>query len=157
LIDNKLETEFFSTFILKSISKRFSGKEKRDFELRVKELLGTRKNILARNFYDVITLLGLDIDLICEKLFKKHKFKLIRHVGDSSNKLRFFLSIFLQDVTQIALATGIENSRITRLLSGEFKNLYPDEVYGLAKAFDLKPSQLFEYFYGDGERPVVGA
>ncbi|MBD1431768.1 helix-turn-helix transcriptional regulator [Sphingobacterium sp. DN00404] len=153
---NKLETDFFSSFVLKSLSKKFSGKEKRELELRIKELLGTRRNILARNFYDVITLLSLDIDLICEKLFKEHKFTPIRAVGDSSNKLRLFLSIFLQDITRIASATGIENSRLTRLLSGEFKNLYPDEIYGLAKAFGLKPSQLFDYFYGDGKRPVVG-
>lgn len=33
-------------------------------------------------------------------------------------------------------------------IQGKFK--------GLAIAFGLKPSQLFNYLYGDGERPLVG-
>ncbi|HAE69330.1 Uncharacterised protein [Sphingobacterium multivorum] len=33
---------------------------------------------------------------------------------------------------------------------------YPYQVYALAKILQIKPSQLFDYFHGDDERPIIG-
>jgi len=33
---------------------------------------------------------------------------------------------------------------------------YSYQVYALAKTLQIKPSQLFDYFHGDGERPIIG-
>lgn len=156
MTNSRLETEKFLKFILKISSKSLVGKEKRNLESDLKNRLGTRKHVHASTFFDTINLLNLDIDSLCEKLFNDDYFKEIDFSMQSGNKLKDFLSIYTRDVTSVAHSAGIENSRLNRLLSGEFKHLYPDEVYGLAKAFRVKPSQLFEYFYGDGERPVVG-
>ncbi len=35
-------------------------------------------------------------------------------------------------------------------------DFYPYQVYALAKISQIQPSQLFDYFYGDGERPIIG-
>lgn len=32
----------------------------------------------------------------------------------------------------------------------------PFQVYALAKISEIKPRQLFNYFYGDGPRPMIG-
>ncbi|MDG3584708.1 hypothetical protein OSR52_02425 [Galbibacter sp. CMA-7] len=93
---------------------------------------------------------------MCDELFKKHKFTLLHLESDSNNKLKDFLSPFVQGTKDIASAANIENTRLSRLLSGEFIHLYPNEVYGLAKSLSLKPSQLFHYLYDDGKRPIVG-
>lgn len=35
-------------------------------------------------------------------------------------------------------------------------DFYPYQVSALAKISQIKPSQLFDYFHGDGERPIIG-
>lgn len=155
--NNQLQTQEFLGFVLKIIAKEYRGKSKRDLEAKVKDMLGTRKLVLAASFYNVLKLLNADVDVACDKLFKNHKFSLLDLLPESDNRLKDFLSIFIQETKDIASAAKIENTRLSRLLSGEFMHLYPDEVYGLAKSFSLNPSQLFDYFYGDGDRPVVGA
>ena len=66
------------------------------------------------------------------------------------------ISRYLNSQNQISESSKVSSKRFNRLFAGELKELYADEVYGLAKAFDLKPNQLFDYFYDNGERPVVG-
>ena len=143
-------------FVLKIISKEYTRKFKLEREDLVKGILGKRKLVLAESFYKVLHLLNVNIDASCDKLFGDHKYTPIDLKSESNNKLKDFLSPFVQDTKDVASASNIENSRLSRLLSGEFKHLYPNEVYGLAKSLGLKPSQLFHYLYGDGERPVVG-
>lgn len=156
LNNNELNTITFLDFALKIVSKNYTGKSKRDVETQIKKTLGTRKLILATSFYSVLKLLDLDVDLLSEKFFKNHKFSPLDLTPESDNRLKDFLSPYILDVKTVSNAANIENTRLSRLLSGEFTHLYPNEVYGLSKAFGLNSSQLFEYFYGNGSRPVVG-
>ncbi|MGA6119797.1 helix-turn-helix domain-containing protein [Sphingobacterium anhuiense] len=52
--------------------------------------------------------------------------------------------------------TGIDNVRLNKLLTDPKKRPYAEELNNIAKLMGIKSSQLFEYFYGDGERPVIG-
>jgi hypothetical protein len=147
---------YFLEFALKIISKENSGKSKRALETQVEKIIGTRKVVLAHSFYTVSVLLNVDIDSLCDELFNNIKPTKLYPISESENKLSDFLSPFVQDIKVISSAVAIKNSRLSRLLSGEFKHLYPNEVYSMAIFFGLKPNQLFCYFYGEGERPIVG-
>ena len=57
---------------------------------------------------------------------------------------------FIEDKTEI------DNVRLNKLLTDPLKRPYAEELYNIAKLLQIKPSQLFEYFYGDGERPMIG-
>lgn len=63
---------------------------------------------------------------------------------------------YLNSQNQISDSSKIIAKRFNRLFSGELNGLYADEIYGLSQALARKPSQLFEYFYGEGERPIIG-
>lgn len=156
LKNNELYTDLFLDYLLKVITRNFTGKVKRELERQIEEFLGSRKLVLATTFYHALQALELDIDKTSEKFFKNHMFTLINLRPETDNRLRDFLAPHILGVKNVSVATNIEYTRLSRLLSGEFSHLYPNEVYGLAKAFSLNPSTLFEYFYGDGPRPVVG-
>lgn len=57
---------------------------------------------------------------------------------------------------QLSEASGIKETRLGEIFDERFEEMYAYEVFGLATAAGLKASQLFNYFYGDGSRPVVG-
>ncbi|MGE8425055.1 MAG: hypothetical protein ACN6PI_19625, partial [Sphingobacterium siyangense] len=58
---------------------------------------------------------------------------------------------------EIASAIGASGSRISRIRHAtDETDFYPYQVYALAKISQIKPTQLFDYFYGEGERPVIG-
>lgn len=63
---------------------------------------------------------------------------------------------YLNSQNQISDSSKIIAKRFNRLFSGELNELYADEIYGLSKALACKPSQFFEYFNGEGERPIIG-
>ncbi|EKF55077.1 hypothetical protein I215_09451 [Galbibacter marinus] len=153
---NKLNNETFLEFALEILSKEYAGESKRELVTNIKDILGTRKIVLAESFYQIILMLKLDIDSVCEILFKEHKVVVLNLVQESDNKLKDFLTPFIYDSSIIASSACIENTRFSRLLKGEFVKLYPSEVYGIAKSFNLMPHQLFHYFYGQGERPLIG-
>lgn len=154
--NKELYTDSLLSFVLKIASKDYSSKSRRELETQVRKMLGSRKLVLAVSFYNVSTLLDLDIDAFSERFFGNYKFKKLDLTPTSDNRLKDFLTPYTRDVKEISTAANIENTRLSRLLSGEFAHLYPSEVYGLAKAFGLNPSQLFDFFYGKGPRPVVG-
>lgn len=154
--DNKLSNDRFLEFALEIVSKEYTGKTKLDLVINIKDILGTRKFVLAEPFYHIVLMLKLDIDSVCEIMFKDHKLVTLNLVRESNNKLQDFLYPFINDSRIIASSANIEYTRLSRLLKGEFVSLYPNEVYGIAKSFNLLPNELFQYFYGHGERPVIG-
>lgn len=154
--DNKLSNDRFLEFALEIVSKEYKGKTKLDLVTNIKDILGTRKFVLAEPFYHIVLMLNLDMDSVCEIMFKDHKLVTLNLVRESNNKLQDFLYPFINDSRIIASSANIEYTRLSRLLKGEFVNLYPNEVYGIAKSFNLLPNELFQYFYGRGDRPVIG-
>ncbi|TJZ60059.1 hypothetical protein FAZ15_14335 [Sphingobacterium olei] len=119
-------------------------------------IIGDRSFIMGKVFNAVANIAEIDIDLLCSELFEDYKWELVIDLSKAKTKLQAFIMIYANSNNSISTASGMEKSRFSRLQNGELQELYADEVYGLAKAFGLKPSQLFNYFYGDGERPVVG-
>jgi len=156
LIDNKLKSKYFLECVLAIRSKELTESSKQEIESQIKDLLGTRKFILAESFYNVLISLNIDIDDFCDNIFGKLKITTLYPLPESDNKLNDFISPFVQDTKEIASAIVVDNSRLSRLLSGEFKHLYPNEVYSIAIFFGLRPQQLFQYLYGGGMRPIVG-
>ena len=148
----------FSEFISGILKKRF----KKPVEYR--EKLQTVSTLLSdsspkldgRVFYKVLKFLNEDIDKICKTFYSQNAAHILDSFKSTENRFINLISPFLNSQNQISESSQINSKRFNRLFAGELKELYADEVYGLAKAFDLKPSQLFNYFYGDGERPVVG-
>lgn len=156
MINNKLKSEYFLECVLAIKSKEFTENSMREIESQIKDLLGTRKFILAESFYNVLLILNIDIDDFCDNIFGNLKITALYPLPESDNKLNDFLSPFVQDTKEIASAIGVDNSRLSRLLSGEFKHLYPNEVYSIAKFFGIRTLQLFQYLYGGGMRPIIG-
>lgn len=155
MITSYLNISTFRGFVLSEIKHTHNKSEMRKLEKEIDKLLGTRSLILGKTFYDVIKLLNLNIDTVCFSLFPKVSSKL-NLFPESDNKIYNFISSYIGDLKLLSKATGIEYNRLTKLFNGEYKNAYPEDVNGIAIAFNLKPSQLFEYFYGDGERPIIG-
>lgn len=156
MISNRLTTETFFKHLSIKVLKNYSGRAKLKLEEEIRQNIGTREFVVAGAFYNTLVSLNEDIDETCNTLFKKLSIHKLDILPESDNKLMDFLTPFTKDSKEISSAMGIESPRLSKLKSGESKSLFPNEVYSLAKAFSLKPSELFDYFYGDGERPKVG-
>lgn len=154
---NYLKSKEFDIFILKEINKKYKSKEKRDLEKEVIKQTGTREYILAKTFFDIIKQIKLNIDEVSHLLLHIPKdLPKLELFPENENKLYSFVNTYAKELKEISDSTGIKYNRFIKLYNGDYNNLYPDEVNGLAIAFNLKPSQLFEYLYGDGERPIIG-
>lgn len=111
--------------------------------------------LTAKSFYDVILLLNQRVDNVCRRFFQGHPAKKLDSLKQSPNKLQNLVNPLLNSRALLSKASGIKETRLGELFQKKFDEIYASEVYGLAIALNLKPSQLFDYFYGDGERPVV--
>lgn len=156
MITNYLKSNKFELFILKGLQKRFNSAEIRKLKKEIPKLLGTRDLILAKTFYEIIKLVKLDIDEVCLALFPNQPSTNLDLLPESENKIRNFLTTYLGDLKLVSKASGIEYDRLRKLFNGEYINAYPEDIYGLSIAFNLKANLLFNYLYGDGERPIVG-
>jgi len=155
LTTNNLTSESLKDFCLKILKKELKGRKLEQRFKELSQLVGDRQYVLGKTFYSVSKFLNIDIDQLCIKVFKDYKWRPLSNVGEFQTKIQAFIYPYVNSSNTISAAAGIEKTRFSRLQKGELKELYADEIYGLAKAFGLKPSQLFDYFYGDGERPVV--
>ncbi|AIM36174.1 hypothetical protein KO02_05295 [Sphingobacterium sp. ML3W] len=154
---NYLKSDKFKYFTSKTLDKNYKGKEKRDLEKEINQKIGTREFVLAKIFYAIIKQLGLNIDETCLILLPiAQSLPDLNLFPNKENKLNSFISTYSKELKEIADSAGIEYNRFIKLHNGEYSNLYPNDVNGLAIAFNILPSQLFEYFYGDGERPMIG-
>ena|SRR5690606_20388008 len=113
-----------------------------------------RTLVYADEFYKIIKCTSLDFDESCDEVFKNTDVKTYESKWQS--ELGIFLSEYIKPVNYLPERTGIDGVRFNKLLTDKKKRPYAVELYLIAKVLNLKPSQLFDYFYGDGERPVVG-
>lgn len=151
-----INPELLKGIIEEVLNERKENSNLNDLLDSVVTLLGTRKTIRGAVFYEISVLIGINIDILCERVFRNTKYKLLIDLSKAKTKLHAFMMIHSNSDRKISDLTGIETSRLSRLQDGKIKDMYVDEVYALASIFGLKPSQLFEYFYGDGERPIIG-
>lgn len=150
--------QVFRDFIFNIFKKRY--KKTADYQSQLQTISSllseSSPKLDGRVFYNVLTYLNEDIDMICKSFFRQHNAQILDSLKKTDNKFFNLISPYLNSQNQISERSQIKSKRFNRLFSGELKELYAEEIYGLATAFGVEPSQLFEYFYGDGERPVVG-
>jgi len=159
MIDYKqFNLKSFKEFVDKILTDKFRGKmDYGEIQKKVKQILKDETTRLtAKSFYNVLLLLNQSVDILCCKFFQGHPAKKLESLGQSPNKLQNLFNPLLNSRAQLSKASGIKETRLGELFQKKFDEIYASEVYGLAIAAGLKPSQLFNYFYGDGERPVVG-
>src|SRR5690606_30861220 len=156
-LDNKaLTSELLLREIIKILKKEFKGKLFDKQYEEIKAIVGDRQLVLGQTFYNACIHNNVDIDGLSDRVFRSYKWSPILAKQEFQTKLQAFIYPFVNSANDICEASGIEKSRFSRLQKGELKDLYAHEVYGLAKSCGIKPSQLFHFFYGDGERPIVG-
>ncbi|TYR36913.1 helix-turn-helix transcriptional regulator [Sphingobacterium phlebotomi] len=114
-----------------------------------------RTLVYADEFYKIIKCTSLDFDDSCAEIFKD--IDITNYESKWQSELGIFLFGYFKPLSYLQEKTGIDGVRLNKLLTDKKKRPYAAELYLIAKALNLKPSQLFDYFYGDGERPVVGA
>lgn len=126
----------------------------------------TIQDLIARNggdifsglmFYLVLKELDADINIACEDLFHDYTYPGMKSPAEDLTKFAKFISGISLTDGEIASAIGASGSRISRIRhANDGTDFYPYQVYALAKISQIQPSQLFDYFYGDGERPMIG-
>lgn len=153
------KSKTFRGYVEKILKKKFKSKSSREVvKDKIQDLLSKGGDPLLGNvFFLVLKLVDEDIDEACGFLFRNQKFSLLTALDETESNLARFLAPYTRSDQEIAEAAQIDSSRFNRVKNKALPDLYAFEVYKLAKTFELKPSQLFEYFYGKGPRPLVGS
>ena len=147
--------EFINSILTKQLKGSFTFGESRDKVYSIME--NDTAKLSGQAFYSVIILLNQNLETSCQHFFKNHPAKLLNSVSsNSTSRLRDLLAPHLNSRLELSKASQIGNTRLGELFNETKGVIYACEVYGLAIAFGIKPHILFEYFYGDGERPVIG-
>lgn len=110
--------------------------------------------VYAEEFYKIIKCTSLDFDRSCEEVFKGIDITTFENKWKS--KLGEFLFEYIRPQNYLSETTGIDSVRLNKLLKEINKRPYAVEVYLISKVLKIKSSQLFNYLYGDGEKPIVG-
>lgn len=155
MYNNILTSEYLAGIVFKILKKQYKGKLLEKKLNEIKEIIGDRQFVLGQTFHSVCAFIQVGIDEFCEVVFDYYQWSTLFEEQEYKTKLQAFAYPHIKSANKIADAAGVERTRFSRLQKGELRELYASEVYGLAKSFGLKPSQLFNYFYGDRPRPTV--
>ena len=150
----------FREYLYNNIKKSKLNKDnKEETKDRIQDLItknGSDK-FFGKMFYITLTELKKDIDIACEDLFHDYEYEGIKPTNKNNSKFSIFVSGISLNDADIANAIGASGSRVSRVRNNtDETDFYPYQVYALAKISNILASQLFDYFYGDGERPVIG-
>lgn len=148
----------FEAFILNklqtSIKEAESLKKTSDNILRI--LSKSSPKLEGDVFYEILLYTGLDIDKLCVEYFIEKGSSVLTSLTSSENLFRNLISPHINSQNQFSKSSDIKDKRFNRLFSGELTDLYAHEVNDIAIALNTKPSLMFKYFYGNGERPIIG-
>ena len=160
------QTIDYKTFNLKSfkgfieiiLEKKFRGKfNYSEINSKIENILIKETSKLsALSFYKVLQIIGDDFDKMCMTFFKNYSAFKLESLNHNANKLDSLFSPLINSRKELSKASAIKETRLSELFKKRFERLYAYEAFGLSIAAGLKPSQLFNYFYGDGERPIIG-
>jgi len=117
----------------------------------INPIIGDRKFITGKVYYTVAKIIHVQLNSLCDKIFNTNNYEPVIDLSKAKTKLQAFIMIYANSNNHISRATGIEKSRFSRLQNGEVQEIYADEVYALAKSFNILPSLLFEYLYGENK------
>lgn len=105
----------------------------------------------GKQFYYVLNAISKNFDSDCNKAFdeflrmKKDKPKTNRKI--ETNKYRKFINQFLVLQQDIADKAGIENTRLSKILSGVVKDFLAHEVYAIAISQGISAKSAFDQLY----------
>ena len=156
----KYNLESFKSYTESILNKKYKGKfSYSDIKEKIEGILkGETSKLSAKSFYEVI--LALDehenLDNLCKNFFKGHPAFKLTSLENHKNKIQTLFKPMINSKRELSGASGIKETRLGEVFDERYNEMYSYEVYGLAIAGGLKPSQLFDYFYGDGPRPLVG-
>ena len=147
----------FETFIFETLKTTFTDSEEYETALAfvVQSLSKSSPKLEGQVFYSILIHLDLNIDKTCKEYFKNSEARTLDSLECSDNLFRNLISPYINSQNHISNNSDILGKRFNRLFSGELTELYAHEVYNLSITLNTKPSQLFEYFYGGGERPLI--
>lgn len=150
--------KLFRRYIDDILKGLYKNKHQRDpIRDEIQDVIASQGGELFGNiFYTILKKLEVDIDDACNVLFSELEPTPLKDLDGDESKLAKFLVPYTRTDSEVSEASLIDGARFSRVKNKLLPDLYAFEVHGLAKAFGLKPSQLFDYFYGDGPRPVVG-
>ncbi|HWK57306.1 MAG TPA: hypothetical protein VNQ80_08215 [Parapedobacter sp.] len=148
----------FRRYVDEILKGRYKNKHKREpIRDEIQDIIASQGGELFGNvFYTILKKLEVDIADACSVLFSDLEPTPLKDLDGDESKLAKFLVPYTRTDSEVSDASLIDGARFSRVKNKLLPDLYAFEVYGLAKAFGLNPSQLFDYFYGDGPRPVTG-
>ena len=112
--------------------------------------------LTAKTFFNVIRSLELDLKTICDLFFKTIPSIKLKSIKSSKNKLEDLLGSYFNSKLELVTASGIKETTLNELFDNKFDRLYAYEACAIAISFGIEPAVLFDYFYGDGPRPIIG-
>ena len=158
-IDYKLySANAFNVFIKGELSSFINDESLLNQKMQQVESLleGETTRLTGKTFFTITNLLDLNLAHICTQFFKNLPSTKLKSFKRSDNKLEDLFGIFFNVKTDLVNASCIMETTLNELFKNKFNRIYAYEVCALAIAFDIEPHILFEYFYGDGERPIIG-
>ncbi len=112
--------------------------------------------LTAKTFFNLVKYLELDLKTICDLFFKTIPSIKLKSIKTSKNKLEDLLGFYFNSKLELVTASGIKETTLNELFDNKFDRLYAYEACAIAISFGIEPAVLFNYFYGDGPRPVIG-
>lgn len=151
--------ESLKSYLKKEIIKKYKPKSIHKEKLTMIDsiLSNETTKLSAKTFYTIIKKLELDIRLITNHFFKGLPSSKLRSIRLYENKLENLFNIYFNSKSDLVAASRIKETRLLELFKNKFDTIYAYEVCAIAISFGIEPHQLFEYFYGEGKRPVIGS
>lgn len=135
--------------------------DKADLDVKLNEInplldLETSR-LRGKTFFNVVKKSSLDLKDVIERFFVDIPSTKLGSFESSENALEDLFGSFFNSKSDLVNASGIKETRLNELFKNKFESIYSYEVFALAISFGLEPVILFEYFYSNGQRPVVGS
>ncbi|WP_312330782.1 hypothetical protein [Sphingobacterium sp.] len=158
-LDYKLyNTVSFRSFLKKHINENYKTPSALSRKIEIIDLFLEKETakLTAKTFFNVIKSLELDLKIICNLFFKTIPSTKLKSIKSSKNKLENLLGPYFNSKLELVTASGIKETTLNELFDNKFDRIYAYELSAIAISFGIEPHVMFNYFYGDGERPIIG-
>lgn len=158
-LDYKLyNTVSFRSFLKRYINENYNTSSALSQKIEIIDLFLEKETakLTAKTFFNVIKSLELDLEIICNLFFKTIPSTKLKSIKSSKNKLEDLLGPYFNSKLELVTSSGIKETTLNELFDNKFDRIYAYELSAIAISFGIEPHIMFNYFYGDGERPIIG-
>lgn len=158
-LDYKLyNTISFRSFLKKYVNENYETSSVIFQKIEIIDLFLEKETakLTAKTFFNVVKSLELDLKIICDLFFKTIPSTKLKSIKSSENRLQDLLGPHFNSKLELVIASGIKETTLNELFHNKFDRIYAYELSAIAISFGIEPQILFNYFYGDGERPIIG-